>query len=53
MYLLKGVEEEITAGCISDDDHYKKMMESSGKLVLLDKFIEKYKGEGHKMLVFS
>ena len=29
------------------------MLETSGKLILLDKFIEKYKQEGHKMLVFS
>jgi len=31
----------------------KKLLDSSGKLVLLDKFIEKYKEENHKMLVFS
>ena len=29
------------------------MLESSGKMVLLDKFIEKYQNDNHKMLVFS
>lgn len=53
VYLLKGVEEELTRDCKTNDDLLKKMMEASGKLVLLDKFIEKYKSEGHKMLVFS
>lgn len=31
----------------------KRLLDSSGKLVLLDKFIDKYKEENHKMLVFS
>ena len=30
-----------------------KLLETSGKLTLLDKFIDKYKVENHKMLVFS
>jgi SNF2 family DNA or RNA helicase len=29
------------------------MMDSSGKLILLDKFLEKYKMQNHKMLIFS
>ena len=29
------------------------MLEGSGKMILLDKFIDKYRGDGHKMLVFS
>lgn len=32
---------------------YKKLLESSGKLMLLDKFIDKFKQENHKMLIFS
>lgn len=31
----------------------KMLLDCSGKLQLLDKFIEKYKVEGQKMLVFS
>lgn len=53
IFLLKGVEEELSKDCKSDEQFLAKMMEGSGKLVLLDKFIEKYKKENHKMLVFS
>ena len=37
----------------SDEDYFKKILEGSGKMVLLDKFIEKYRKDGHKMLIFS
>lgn len=53
LFLLKGVEEEITKDCRDETDVYKKLLESSGKLMLLDKFIEKFKQENHKMLIFS
>lgn len=53
LYLLKGVEEEITKHCKTDEEVNLKRIESSGKLQLLDKFIDKYRDEGHKMLVFS
>lgn len=53
LYLLKGVQEELEVGMKTDEDHYKRLLEGSGKLVLLDKFIEKYKEENHKVLVFS
>jgi len=53
LYLLKGVEEELTRDCKNEEDLYKKLLESSGKLMLLDKFIEKFKKENHKMLIFS
>jgi chromodomain-helicase-DNA-binding protein 7 len=53
LYLLKGIEEELVKDCKTDADFLNKMLESSGKLILLDKFIEKYKQENHKMLVFS
>jgi hypothetical protein len=51
--LLKGVEEEITKHCKTEEEVNLKRIESSGKLQLLDKFIDKYRDEGHKMLVFS
>ena len=53
LYLLKGIEEEITKNCRTDEDIFNKLLESSGKLQCLDKFIEKYRNEGHKMLVFT
>ena len=51
--MLKGVEEELTRDCKDEHDIYAKLLESSGKLMLLDKFIEKFKQENHKMLIFS
>lgn len=53
LYLLKGVEEDLTKKCRTEADLLKSMLDSSGKLILLDKFIDKYRDEGHKMLVFS
>ena len=53
LFLLKGVEEELTKNCRTEEDIYNRLLESSGKLMLLDKFIEKFKKENHKILIFS
>jgi len=53
LFLLKGVEEELTKHCKTEADIFKTMLDGSGKMVLLDKFIDKYKSDNHKMLVFS
>lgn len=53
MFLLKGVEEELIKDCKTEISIYDKILESSGKLLLLDKFIEKFRKENHKMLIFS
>lgn len=53
LFLLKGVEEELTKDCRTEEDIYNRLLESSGKLMLLDKFIEKFKKENHKILIFS
>ena len=53
LYLLKGVEDEITKHYTSEEELQRKRIASSGKLQLLDKFIEKYRAEGAKMLIFS
>lgn len=53
LYLLKGVEEDLTKKCRTENDLSRSMLDCSGKLILLDKFIDKYKEDGHKMLVFS
>jgi len=43
----------LTHDCKDELGLYNKLLESSGKLMLLDKFIEKFKQENHKMLIFS
>ena len=53
LYLLKGVQEDLEKNCVTDEDYFKKLLEGSGKMILLDKFIEKYRSDGHKMLIFS
>ena len=53
LYLLKGVEEDLTKKFKTEADLLRSMLDCSGKLILLEKFIEKYREDGHKMLVFS
>lgn len=65
-YLIKGAEEKIigdymkrkkeatgnNSGEYTIDEYQKIMIQSSGKLVLLDKLLAKLK-DGHKVLIFS
>jgi chromodomain-helicase-DNA-binding protein 7 len=53
LFLLKGVEEELTRDVVTDEDLEKKLMDGSGKLILLNKFIDKFRAKGYKMLIFS
>ncbi|KAL5021350.1 hypothetical protein ScPMuIL_000505 [Solemya velum] len=57
-YLIKGAEEKILCDAKEkfegDPEHmFLAMIQSSGKLVLLDKLLPKLKQNGHKVLVFS
>jgi SNF2 family DNA or RNA helicase len=57
-YLVRGVEDRVLADIPTDekiDDELimKKMIESSGKLVLLDKLLPRLQSQGHKVLIFS
>jgi chromodomain-helicase-DNA-binding protein 7 len=56
-YLIKGVEDRIVSETPQEDrpvDFYtQKMIESSGKLVLLDKLLPRLFQQGHKVLIFS
>ena len=53
LFLLKGVEDEILREAITDEQYYQKIIDSSGKLILLNKFIDKFKQEKSKILIFS
>lgn len=57
-YLLRGVEE--TEGAVGVEENKpghnsttSNLIESSGKLVLIDKLLPRLKEEGHKILIFS
>ena len=57
-YLLNGAEEQIQyemkVSNTSDPDlHHKALIQSSGKLVLVDKLLPKLKADGHRVLIFS
>lgn len=57
-YLVKGVEERVMSELSiqdqnNDDIVHKNLIESSGKLVLLDKLLPKLFSQGHKVLIFS
>lgn len=59
-YLIAGAEEQILlengqgkdVDAVERNDYYRILIQSSGKLVFLDKLLNKLKGE-HKVLVFS
>ncbi|KAL7978947.1 hypothetical protein Chor_013436 [Crotalus horridus] len=58
-YLIKGAEEKIlgefreTYSLTAPDFHLQAMIQSAGKLVLIDKLLPKMKAGGHKVLIFS
>jgi SNF2 family DNA or RNA helicase len=55
-YLLKGAEEQILGELnaeYSDEKQQKALIQSSGKMVLIDKLLRKLKVDGHKVLIFS
>lgn len=57
-YLVKGVEERVMAELTEEEKEdeaivMKKLVECSGKLVLLDKLLPRLFSQGHKVLIFS
>lgn len=57
-YLVKGVEERVLSELPPEELHndnvvHHKLIESSGKLVLLDKLLPRLHSQGHKVLIFS
>lgn len=61
-YLLRGVREEVlfeqqqndlAAGAAGSQNFAELLVQSSGKLVFLDKLLPKLRAEGHRCLIFS
>ena len=55
-WLLNGAEDQILAELNADhnaEKQFKALIQSSGKMVLLDKLLKKLKTGGHKVLIFS
>lgn len=52
-YLIKGVEDDLTSNLSTSEEIFQIMVQSSGKLVLIDKLLPKLKEGKHKVLIFS
>lgn len=52
-FLIKEIEHDLTAMCVTADDRFNILIQTSGKMILLDKLVMKYKSEGKKVLIFS
>ena len=52
-FLIKEIEAELTKECVTYEEKFNKLIESSGKMILLDKLLPKMKNEGKKVLIFS
>lgn len=59
MFAVSGAEEKILEDFrevhnpTANDFHLQAMVQSAGKLVLIDKLLPKMKAGGHKVLIFS
>lgn len=51
-FLVTGVEDSLVEGT-SEAERMTRMVESSGKMVLIDKLLPKLKADGKKVLIFS
>lgn len=51
--LIRELFNDLIGKCTSDAEYIKTLIESSGKMILLDKMIDKFVGEGKKILIFS
>jgi chromodomain-helicase-DNA-binding protein 7 len=51
-YMIKGVLQSLGVS-LTEEEKLRKMIESSGKMVLLDKLLPKLKTQGKKVLIFS
>ena len=52
-FLIKEIEAELTKDCKTFEEREQKMIECSGKMILLDKLLPKMRNEGKKVLIFS
>ncbi|CAD8088106.1 unnamed protein product [Paramecium sonneborni] len=52
-FLIQEMQNDLTKSCQTRIDYINKLVESSGKMILLDKLLNKFRNEGRKMLIFS
>lgn len=52
-FLIEGVEDKENKDCVTTEDRLNALVQSSGKLVLVDKLLPKLKSGQHRVLIFS
>lgn len=52
-FMFDGAEEKILKGSETREDQLKALISSSGKMMLLDRLLQKLKRDGHRVLIFS
>jgi SNF2 family DNA or RNA helicase len=52
-FLIKGAQDKLVAPGCTTEAYLQRLIESSGKLVLVDKLLPKLQRDGHKVLIFS
>lgn len=52
-FLIKEIEQNLNMNIESHQERFEKIIESSGKMMLLDKLLTKLIREGKKVLIFS
>ena len=51
--MIKDIDIDLTRECATQEERINRMIQTSGKLLLLDKLLMKMKKEGKKVLIFS
>lgn len=52
-FLLNEMKQDLIKDCDSFDKYFDKLIVTSGKMIFLDKALQKFRKEGKKVLVFS
>lgn len=52
-FLIKEIEAELMKECHSEEERINKILDSSGKMTLVNKLLDKYRAEDKKVLIFS
>lgn len=52
-FMLQDIKDHLIVDCINYEKYYEKLLSCSGKMILLEKMVMKYKSENKKILIFS
>lgn len=52
-FTIPEIAESLTKDIESNENYFEKLISSSGKMIFLDKALEKFRKEGKKVLIFS